>query len=298
MDWAELVQQVVAGLGDGAIYASLALALVLIYRATHVVNFAQGEMGMFSTYIAWSLITHHGWSFWSAFVFTLGLSFLGGVGIHQAVIRPLQRAGELTVVMATIAMLVMLSGLASWIWQPDEKVIESPLQAGTWSIGTVAIPQQAVYDLLVVLGCVVVLWALFNFTKLGLALRASAVDPASSRLLGVRVPWMLSIGWGFAATLSAVAGLLAAPAQFVFTPTFMQVVIIYAFAAAVLGGIESPVGAVIGGLSLGVTINLLGTYLPDQVTPDMRLPVALAILLVVLVFRPSGLLGRTVVRRV
>lgn len=295
---AEFIQQVVSGLGDGAIYASLALALVLIYRATHVINFAQGEMGMFSTYIAWALITHHGWSFWSAFVFTLAISFLGGVGVHQAVIRPLQRAGELTVVMATIALLVVLSGLASWIWQPDEKVLESPLAGGTWSIGSVAIPQQAVYDLLVVLVCVVALWALFKFTKLGLALRASAVDPAASRLLGVRVPWMLSIGWGFAAVLSAVAGLLAAPAQFVFTPTFMQVVIIYAFAAAVLGGIESPVGAVIGGLALGVTINLLGTYLPGQVTPDMRLPVALAILLLILVFRPAGLLGRTIVRRV
>ena len=295
---AQFIQQVVAGLGDGAIYASLALALVLIYRATHVINFAQGEMGMFSTYIAWSLITHHGWSFWTTFVFMLGASFLGGVGIHQAVIRPLQRAGELTVVMATVALLVMLSGLASWIWQPDEKVLASPLAGGTWSIGTVAIPQQAVYDLLVVLGCVVVLWVLFNFTKLGLALRASAVDPASSRLLGVRVPWMLSIGWGFAAVLSAVAGLLAASAQFVFTPTFMQVVIIYAFAAAVLGGIESPVGAVVGGLALGVTINLLGTYLPGQITPDMRLPVALAVLLLVLVFRPAGLRGRTIVRRV
>jgi branched-chain amino acid transport system permease protein len=295
---AQFIQQVVAGLGDGAIYASLALALVLIYRATHVINFAQGEMGMFSTYIAWALITHHGWSFWTTFVFMLGASFLGGVGIHQAVIRPLQRAGELTVVMATVALLVILSGLASWIWQPDEKILTTPLAGGTWSIGTVAIPQQAVYDLLVVLGCVVVLWVLFNFTKLGLALRASAVDPASSRLLGVRVPWMLSIGWGFAAVLSAVAGLLAASAQFVFTPTFMQVVIIYAFAAAVLGGIESPVGAVVGGLALGVTINLLGTYLPGQITPDMRLPVALAVLLLVLVFRPAGLLGRTIVRRV
>jgi branched-chain amino acid transport system permease protein len=295
---AQFIQQVVAGLGDGAIYASLALALVLIYRATHVINFAQGEMGMVSTYIAWSLITHHGWSFWPAFVFTLALSFLGGFAIHETVIRPLQRAGELTVVMATIALLVVLNGVVSWIWQPDEKVLQSPLIAGTWSIGDVAIPQQAVYDLLVVLGCVVVLWALFRFTKLGLALRASAVDPAASRLLGVRVPWMLSIGWGFAAVLSAVAGLLAAPAQFIFTPGFMQVVIIYAFAAAVLGGIESPLGAVIGGLALGVTINLLGTYFPGQITPDMRLPVALALLLLVLVFRPAGLLGRTIVRRV
>jgi branched-chain amino acid transport system permease protein len=295
---ANFIQQVVAGLGDGAIYASLALALVLIYRATHVINFAQGEMGMFSTYIAWALITHHGWSFWPAFVATIGISFIGGVGIHQSVIRPLQRSGELTVVMATIALLVILNGLASWIWNPDEKVLLSPLSGSTWTLGSVAIPQQSVYDLLVVLACVGLLWLLFNFTKLGLALRASAIDPAASRLLGVRVPWMLSIGWGFAAVLSAVAGMLAAPAFFVFTPGFMQVTIIYAFAAAVLGGIESPVGAVIGGLALGVTINLLGTYLPGQISADMRLPVALAILLLVLVLRPSGLFGRAVVRRV
>jgi branched-chain amino acid transport system permease protein len=295
---AEFLQQVVSGLGDGAIYASLALALVLIYRATHVINFAQGEMGMFSTYIAWSLITNHGFSYWPAFVLTLGLSFLGGVAIHQAVIRPLQPAGELTVVMATIALLVILNGLASWIWQPDEKILEFPLGGGTWSIGTVAIPQQSVYDFLVVLVCVALLWALFRFTKLGLALRASAIDPAASRLLGVRVTWMLSIGWGFAAVLSAVAGMLAASAFFVFTPGFMQVVIIYAFAAAVLGGLESPVGAVIGGLALGVTINLLGTYFPGQISADMRLPVALAMLLLVLVFRPAGLFGRVSVRRV
>src|SRR6187200_2312172 len=160
---AEFIQQVVAGLGDGAIYASLALALVLIYRATHVINFAQGEMGMFSTYIAWALITHHGWSYWPAFVFTLGVSFLGGFAIHESIIRPLQRAGELTVVMATIALLVVLNGLASWIWQPDEKIIASPLIGGTWTIGEIAIPQQAVYDLLIVLACVVVLWVLFRF---------------------------------------------------------------------------------------------------------------------------------------
>jgi branched-chain amino acid transport system permease protein len=294
----QFVQQVVAGLGDGAIYASLALALVLIYRATHVINFAQGEMGMFSTYIAYALIVHHGWSFWPAFVFTIFVSFVGGAAIQQTVIRPLARAGELTIVMATIALLVLLNGLASWIWLPDEKILPNPFPTGTWSIGDVQIPQQSVYNLVIVLACVVLLWLLFNFTKLGLALRASAVNPVASRLLGVRVTWMLALGWGFAAALSAVAGILAASAQFVFTPTFMQVTIIYAFAAAVVGGIESPLGAVVGGLALGVTINLLGTYLDEFVTPDMRLPVALAILLVVLILRPAGVLGRTVVRRV
>jgi branched-chain amino acid transport system permease protein len=293
----QFVQQVVAGLGEGAIYASLALALVLIYRATHVINFAQGEMGMFSTYIAWALINHHGFGWWPAFFVTLGISFLGGVAIQQTVIRPLMRAGELTVVMATIALLVILNGLASWIWRPDEKILLSRIPTGTWQVGGVAIPQQSVWDLVVVLACVALLWGFFNFTKLGLALRASAVNPAASRLLGVRVQLMLALGWGFAAVLSAVSGMLAAPAQFVFTPTFMQVYIVYAFAAAVLGGIESPVGAVVGGLALGVTINLLGTYV-DWITPEMELPVALGILLVVLVLRPGGLLGRAVVRRV
>src|SRR5436190_7105884 len=204
----QFIQQVVAGLGDGAIYASLALALVLIYRATHVINFAQGEMGMFSTYIAWALINHHGFGWWPAFFLTLAVSFFGGAVIQQTVIRPLARAGELTVVMSTIALLVLLNGLASWIWRPDEKILLSPIPTGTWQVGNVAIPQTAVYDLLIVLACVGLLWAFFNLTKLGLAMRAAAVNATASRLLGVRVQWMLALGWGFAAVLSAVAGLL------------------------------------------------------------------------------------------
>ena len=293
----QFFQQVVAGLADGAIYASLALALVLIYRATHVINFAQGEMGMFATYIAWSLITNHGFSYWAAFALTLVIAFFGGVLVQEAVIRPLHRGGELTVVMATVALLVILNGLASWIWGPEEKILPSPFPNGSWDVGGVQISEQNVGVIGVVIGCVIVLWLFFRFTKLGLALRASAINPQASRLLGVRVPLMLSIGWGFAAVLSAIAGLMAAPALFVFTPNFMQVILIYAFAAAVLGGIESPVGAIVGGLALGVTINLLGTYV-DFVTAEMQLPVALVILLAVLILRPGGLLGTVAVRRV
>jgi branched-chain amino acid transport system permease protein len=217
--------------------------------------------------------------------------------VQQAVIRPLHRGGELTVVMATVALLVILNGLASWIWGPEEKILPSPFPNGSWDVGGVQISKQSVGVIAVVLACVVVLWLFFQFTKLGLALRASAINPNASRLLGVRVPLMLAIGWGFAAVLSAIAGLMAAPALFVFTPNFMQVILIYAFAAAVLGGIESPVGAVVGGLALGVTINLLGTYV-DFVTAEMQLPVALVILLAVLVLRPNGLFGATLVRRV
>jgi len=293
----QFFQQVVAGLADGAIYASLALALVLIYRATHVINFAQGEMGMFATYVAWSLITNHGFSYWAAFALTLVLAFFGGVLVQEVVIRPLHRGGELTVVMATVALLVILNGLASWIWGPEEKILPSPFPNGSWDIGGVQISEQNVGVIGVVIACVIVLWLFFRFTKLGLALRASAINPQASRLLGVRVPLMLSIGWGFAAVLSAIAGLMAAPALFVFTPNFMQVILIYAFAAAVLGGIDSPVGAIVGGLALGVTINLLGTYV-DFVTAELQLPVALVILLAVLILRPGGLLGTVAVRRV
>src|SRR3954470_3502586 len=200
---ANFVQQVVSGLGDGAIYASLALALVLIYRATHVINFAQGEMGMFSTYLCWALIVNHGLGYWWAFLLTLALSFVGGIVVQQTVIRPLQRHGELTVVMATIALLVILNGLASWIWGPEEKLLPSPFPNESWTIGGVSINQQDIGILVVVIGCVLVLWAFFNFTKLGLALRSSAVNPVASRLLGVRVTWMLALGWGFAAVLSA-----------------------------------------------------------------------------------------------
>jgi branched-chain amino acid transport system permease protein len=294
---AQFFQNVVSGLADGAVYASLALALVLIYRATHLLNFAQGEMGMFSTYIAWALIAHHGFSYWPAFFTTLALAFVGGIGIHRLVIRPLERAPELTVVMATIALLVILNGLAAWIWNPQEKILLSPFPNDTWDVGGVKISQQHVGVLGVVLACMVVLWLFFRFTKLGLALRAAAVNQNASRLLGVRVSWMLALGWGLASVLSAVSGMMAASTLYVFNPTYMQVILIYAFAAAVLGGIESPVGALVGGLLLGVTITLLGRYVP-QIGSQLQLPVALVILLLVLLFRPAGLFGRVKVRRV
>jgi branched-chain amino acid transport system permease protein len=293
----QFLQQVLGGLADGVIYASLALALVLIYRATHLLNFAQGEMGMFATFIAWSLVTHHGFSYWPAFFLTLGIAFVGGVGIHRVVIRPLDRAPELTVVMATIALLVILNGLAAWIWNPEEKILISPFPNETWDVGGVKVSQLSVGVIGVVLACVVVLWLFFRFTKLGLAMRAAAINPRASRLLGVRVTWMLALGWGLAAVLSAVSGMMAAAQLFVFNPSYMQVVLIYAFAAAVLGGLESPIGAFVGGLLLGVTINLLGRYV-HAIGPELQLPVALVILLGVLLIRPAGLFGRVSVWRV
>jgi branched-chain amino acid transport system permease protein len=292
----QFAQQVVSGLAQGAIYGSLALALVLIYKATEVINFAQGEMAMFTTYIAWSLITHHGMSYWWAFAATLLIAFAGGVGLQRVVIRPLERASVLTVVMATIALLVVFNGLAAWIWSPAIQFFPSPFPATTWVVGGVHIAKQDVGTLGVTMACVFVLWLFFRFTKLGLAMRAGALNPDAARLLGVRTSWLLGLGWGFAAVLGAVSGMMVAPNVFL-QPNMMQAILIYAFAAAVLGGLESPVGAVVGGLVLGVGLNLLGTYV-HFVSSELQLPVALVVLLVVLVVRPAGLLGRVAVRRV
>jgi branched-chain amino acid transport system permease protein len=163
-------------------------------------------------------------------------------------------------------------------------------------VGSVHISKQDVGTFAVTIGCVLVLWTFFRFTKLGLAMRAGALNPAAARLLGVRTGWLLGVGWGFAAVLGAVSGMMVAPTIFL-TPTMMDAVLIYAFAAAVLGGLESPVGAVVGGLALGVLLALLAQYV-HFVTAELQLPVALLVLLAVLLLRPAGIFGRVVVRRV
>ena len=293
---ADFMQQVVAGLASGSIYAALALALVLIHRATGVINFAQGEMATFSTYIAWTLTTNHGWAYWPAFAVTLLLSFLGGAAIHQTIIRPNEKGSLLRVVIVTIGLLILINGLVTWIWGGEVRAVQSPFPAGTTEIAGVAITTADIGTIAVVVATVALLWALFQYTKLGLAMRAAAVNPAEARLVGVRVTWMLSLGWGLAAVLGAVAGMLAAPSVFL-DPNLMAALLIYAFAAAVLGGIDSPIGAVVGGLTLGVGLNLIGTYV-DFVGADLRLPVALLVILVVLLVKPTGIFGKAEVRRV
>ena len=293
---ADFLQQVVSGLASGGVYGALALAIVLIHRATGVINFAQGEMATFSTYILWTLTANHGFSYWPAFAVTLLVSFVGGLGIHQAVIRPVERGPQIRVVIITIGLLLLLNGMMTWIWTGEVRAVPSPFPTRTIDIGGVAISAQDIGTIAVCLGSVAVLWAFFQFTKIGLALRAAAVNPAEARLVGVRVPWMLGLGWGLAAVLGAIAGMLTAPSVFL-DPNMMQAVLIYAFAAAVLGGIDSPVGAVVGGLMLGVGLNLLGVYI-DFVGADLRLPAALLVILVVLLVRPNGLFGKPQVKRV
>jgi branched-chain amino acid transport system permease protein len=292
--WSGYAQQVVSGLAQGAIFASLALALVLIYRATDILNFAQGEMATFATYIAWSLNNHM--SYWPAFALTLVIAFAGGAAVERVVIRPVEHRPAIVIVIVTIGLLIALNGLAGWIWDPEVKAFDSPFPNRTTEVGGVVVSMQDLGVLGVTLVTVLLLWAFFRFTTIGLVMRAVANSQDASRLLGVRVGWMLALGWGLAAVLGAIAGMMAAPTVFL-DPNMMLVILIYAFAAAVLGGIDSPVGAIVGGLILGVLINILGTYV-DFIGGELRLPAALVVLLIVLLIRPQGLFGHRVVRRV
>ena len=289
-------QQTVAGLAIGAVYGSLALALVLIYRATEVINFAQGEMAMATVYIAYQLI-QWGFSYWEAFVVTVVAAFLLGTLIQVTVIRPVQHKSVIAVVIVTVGLFILIDGLVNWRWGGAIRFMPAPFGQRVYHVGGVSFARQDLGTLVVTLISVALLWALFQFTKLGLAMRAAALRPAAAALTGVRVDWMLAIGWGLAAVLGAVSGLMAEPSQFVLQPTLMQPILLYAFAAAVLGGLESPAGAVVGGLALGIFLNLVGQYV-HFVTSELRQPFAFAVLLAVLLVKPTGLFGKRRVRKV
>jgi len=292
---ANFAQQVVSGLASGGIYGLLALAIVIINRSTGVINFAQGEMATLSAFICWTLIDH-GWSFWPAFGATLLLSFAGGAVVQAVVIRPLQSGPLLGVVILTIGLLIAINGLDTWIWGGAPRQFHGPFSTAPIRVGGVAFSKQDIGTIVVAFVAVALVGLLFTRTRLGLGLRATAVNALESRLVGIRVATMLAIGWGLAAALGAIAGVMAAPSLFL-EPNMMQTVLLYAFAAALVGAMTSPLGAVLGGLGLGVLLNLLGTYV-DWVTPQLQLPVAFVAMLLVLLVKPSGLFGRTRVRKV
>ncbi len=287
----QLLQQIFSGLAAGAIYASLALALVMIYRATDLVNFAQGEMAMFSTYIAWTLV-NAGLPFWAAFVLTLVVSFLGGMTIERVLIRPVENAPVLAAVVVTNGLMLIFNSLAGWLFTYTLQEFPSPFPDRTMFGALMTTRDLGVIGVTLVM--LLLLFAFFRFTATGLAMRAAAQNPESARLCGIPVGRMLAIGWGLAAAIGATAGIMVAPVLFL-DPNMMGGVLLYAFAGALLGGITSPVGAVVGGLIVGVTENLVGTYL---IASQLKLTVALGLIILVLVFRPNGLFGTAIVRRV
>jgi branched-chain amino acid transport system permease protein len=287
----QLLQQIFSGLADGAIYASLALALVMIYRATDLVNFAQGDMAMFSTYIAWTLV-NAGIPFWAAFLVTLVASFLGGMAIERIVIRPVENAPVLAAVVVTIGLLLIFNSVAGWIFTYTLQEFPSPFADRTLFGALMTTRDLGVIGVTLVM--LLMLFAFFRFTATGLAMRAAAQNPESARLCGIPVGRMLAIGWGLAAAIGATAGIMVAPVLFL-DPNMMGGVFLYAFTGALLGGITSPVGAVVGGLIVGVTENLVGTYL---LASQLKLTVALVLIILVLLIKPNGLFGTAIVRRV
>jgi branched-chain amino acid transport system permease protein len=289
------LQQIVSGLATGGIYASLALALVMIYQATDVVNFAQGEMAMFSTYLAWSLL-NAGVPYWIAFFSTLAIAFVGGLLIERTIIRPMENAPVLSIVIVCIGLLVIFNSLAGWIYSYVIQSFPSPFPRKPLKIGNIVFGLHDLGIIGITLILLIFLYLFFKYTSLGLAMRAAAQNPVSSRLVGIRVSWMLALGWGLAAMIGAVAGMMIAPIVFL-EPNMMGGIMIYAFAAATLGGFNSPLGAVIGGILVGITENLAGTYIPFIGT-DLKLTVALMVILMVLLVKPTGLFGKARVGKI
>ena len=286
------LHQVFAGLATGGIYASLALALVMIYQTTHLVNFAQGEMAMFSTYLAWTMIDA-GVPYWATFSITLLAAFVLGAAIERFVIRPVENAPVLTVVVVFIALLLILNSVAGWLWSYTIKNFPSPFPA-TPVFGQTLVSAHELGAIGVTLIVLVLLYAFFRWTPLGLAMRAVAQNPSSSRLVGIRVGTMLALGWGLAGAIGAVAGMMIAPIVYL-EPNMMGGILLYAFAAALLGGIDSPAGAVLGGFVVGVLENLLGAYVIGN---ELKFSVALTLIVGVLLVRPTGLFGSRQVTRV
>jgi len=285
-----LVHQLLSGLANGGIYASVALALVMIFQSTHHINFAQGEQGMFSAYVALTLI-QAGFPYWTAFLLALGFAFVSGAAIERIIIRPFERAPVLSVVIVFLGLLFVINSLAGWLFTYNVQSFPSPFPAG---LGNRFLSAHEIGMVAVTLVTLLLIFLFFRYTSLGLAMRAAAQNPDASRLVGVRVTWMLALGWGLAGAIGAIAAIMAAPIVYI-EPNMMGGILLYGFAAALLGGINNPWGAAVGGFIVGVIENLAGAYV---VGTELKLSVALIIIIVVLVTRPAGLFGRTIVTRV
>jgi branched-chain amino acid transport system permease protein len=288
------IQVIIDGWATGSLYGALAVAVVLIYRATGIVNFAQGEMAMFSTFIAWGLL-QAGFPLGLALLATLAISFAGGMLIERVIIRPVEGGEVLTLVIVTLGLYILVNSAAGWIWGFGNRAFPSVFGDGTVDLAGVSISVESIGIVAVLLAVVGILFAVFQRTKVGLAMRAVSINPESSRLVGISVGRTLMIGWGIAALVGALAGALIAPRLFL-DVNFMGSVLIYSFAAATLGGFDSPFGAVLGGWIIGIAENLAGTYV-DFIGSDLKILVPLGAILIVLLFRPSGLFGSAEVAR-
>ncbi len=286
------IQQVVGGVATGVIYGSVALALVVIFQATHKINFAQGEMATFCTFVAWAMI-QAGIPYWWTFAGTVVFAFALGVAVERLVIRPLAGAPVLSVIIVFIGLLLIFNSLSGALFGQTMRQFPSPFEGHTvWGGGLFGAHQ--IGSIGVCLAMLLLIYVFFAHTRYGLAMRAAAHNPQSSQLCGIPVATMLMLGWGAASAVGAVAGMMVAPVVYL-DPQMMGGLLLYAFAGALLGGLTNPWGAVLGGILIGVLENILGAYV---IGSDLKMTAALVLILGVLVFRPQGLLGRRVMVRV
>ena len=287
----ELIQQVLGGIATGAIYACIALAVVMIYQAIDHFNFAQGEMAMFSAFLTWQMIDW-GANYWVAFFVCVVISFIGGVAIERIVFAPLHNAPVFTHIVVFIALFQIFNAGAGFIWEFTIKEFPSPFPEKL-PFDTVLIGPHELGMTLITLIMLGLIFSFFRFTPIGLAMRASAAAPESARLVGISVGWMVALGWGLAAAIGAVGGMMIAPVVYL-EPNMMLGILLYGFAGAVVGGLSSPGGAVVGGFLMGVIEPLAGMAIGSE----LKLTVALVVIVIILIFKPSGLFGRVVVQRV
>ena len=290
-----LLQQIVDGLAAGAIYAALALALVLVHRATRIVNFAQGEMATFSVYLCWQMMTW-GVPLYISILITMLISFVLGAVVFRFFIRPILDAPEEAIVVSCIGLFVAFEAICLWIWGSDSAQFPHLFSDKIWWLGGVRISANNIGILLSLTAIAVALVLVFKLTRIGLAMQAAAMERGNSPFVGIEVETMLMLGWGFASVLGFVAGALAAPSLFL-SPVMMFSVVIYSLAAASLGGWDSPVGAIVGGLTLGVAESV-GTTFIKAIGADLRLAIPFLLMIVVLAVRPQGLFSRSFITRV
>jgi branched-chain amino acid transport system permease protein len=290
----EFLEFTLGGIAIGMIYAAIALSLVLIWRGTRVLNYSQGGMAMFTTYVAWVVISHTG-NYWEGFFLALAAGLVLGAVLERAVVRPTLGKAPLNSVIVTIGLLIFLEGLAGIIYGGQYRSFPAAFSIKGLKIGSVAlgISPSDLFTAGAVLAAALALFLVFQYTSVGLRLRATAFSPGVARLLGVRIGRVLTLGWALAGLFGALAGVLVTPNTFLY-PNSMDSIFVLGFTAAVIGGLDSPAGAVTGGVLLGVVLSYAGGYLGS----DLVLVYGLIVLALVLMVRPSGLFSAPVTRRV
>jgi branched-chain amino acid transport system permease protein len=288
------VNYTLVGITQGMIYAAVALALVLAWRSTRILNFAQGAMAMITTYVA-ETVLEHSVGYWGAFVVAIVAGLALGALTERVVIRPVETRNPLNAVIVAIGVLILLEALAAAIWGSQERGFPAPFSVIGFTVAGHGI-ELAPFDVFVIAAVLVMmglLMALFRFTSLGLRMRASAFSPEVAGMLGVRVKRLLTLGWALAAAVGALAGLFVAPSVFLY-PENMDSILIFGFTAAIIGGLDSPLGALIGGLVSGLVLSYVGGYIGSS----FQASGAVLLLVVVLMVRPSGLFSSAQTRRV